>query len=136
MAKRKSGRRITTQATARTGLTAANANKHFLVVPDVRFTTGLNDLPVYTLSGTTADQTAAFGEYQTFEKGKASIEVKEMIVRASAAYAAIDNGSSIQTSTTAGVAKKKAPDGVYSIQGGGVVNIDGADVNVYKVVRL
>lgn len=133
--KRYPSQRITAQAGA--GITTANANKHYLATSVATGrAVGLDDLPLWTLSGTTTDLKQTFGELQSVEKAKGSIETKTMIVRASAAYVAGDNGMSITTSAVEGVAKKAAPDGIYSIVGGGQVQIDGSPVNVYKVVKL
>ena len=118
-------------------LTAARANQRYAVILDVAVTTDLNDNPTVTRSGTTAAADSILGEYQTRE-GDGTVRVCNvgtLVLRASAAYTAANNGFGVTSSTTAGVVAVAGTigGGLGRITGGGTEEIDGATVNVYKV---
>ena len=151
MAKKFPSKRITAQAGS--GLTADRANQYWAAAPDTSVASALGPegnqdenatagLPAYDLLAATADLNLKIGSFGQLEKGKASIEMGDFLVRSVAAYVAADNGLSIVSSGTLGVVKKAtAGTNETQIMGGGtrtVTNADGttASATLYRVVRL
>ena len=93
----------------------------------------------------TADITAnarvmneVFGEYQTFDKSATHIRNSgTMILRATEPYTRADNGFGVIAGYVAGevISADTLGQGFGRIIGGGTENINGVDVNVYKVLN-
>lgn len=92
------------QITCRKGdaITDAHANQGYAVILNQSVATGKLDDIVVNLSGTTAGVTI-FGELLDVNGDYCTVEVKDMVFRAAAAYAAGDNDDVILSSSTTGV---------------------------------
>ena len=118
-------------------LTATNANQRYAARLDTTAANDLNGNPTATLTGTTATAIEVLGEYETYDN--AAVRIKTggvLILRASAAYAAANNGFGVVASATAGIVQVAATigTGLGKIIGGGTENIGGSDVNVLRVL--
>lgn len=96
------------------------------------------DLGQVGLTGTTAATNEVIGQYLHTEFDGVTSRIRTtglLYLRAKAAYAAADNGKGVESSDTAGLVQPASAKGggFGVIVGGGVVNIDGTDVNIYKV---
>ena len=81
---------------------ATHANKGFAVILDTSKAVGKFDIPTVVLSGTTAGA-KIYGELcDVHDDGTCGVEVRDMLFRADAAYAASDNGGVLGTHTVAG----------------------------------
>ena len=119
-------------------LTTANANQRLAVRLDVGNAANTNENPTVSLTSTTATTDEVLGEYQTNENGN-TVKVCNtgtMILRASAAYAAANNGFGVVASATAGIVQVAGAigGGLGRITGGGTETIGGASVNVLRVL--
>ena len=82
---------------------ATHANRGFAVILDPSQAVGKFDMPQVVLSGTTAGAKILGELRDVHDDGTCSVEVRDMLLRADAAYAAADNGGVLGTHTVAGV---------------------------------
>ena len=86
-----------------TGISAAtHANKGYAVVLDITAVTGKFDMPTVVLPGTSGGEKIVGELRDVHANGTCSVEVRDMLLRADAAYEAADNGNVLASHTVAG----------------------------------
>ena len=112
---------------------ATHANKGYAVILDVSKAVGKFDIPQVVLSGTTAGAKILGELCDVHDDGTCSVEVRDMLFRADAAYGAADNGGVLGTHTVAGTtAVSSALDDGPIVYGGFTED----SVNYFRAARL
>ena len=117
-------------------LTAALADMHYAVKVDTGVVGDLKGKPRVALTDTN-DALDVYGEYRLMSSGEHSIQTGgTLVLRSTTAYVLTNNGFGVRSSATDGsveVAGTTIGAGFGRIIGGGAVEIDGTDVNVFVV---